>query len=414
MSSDGWKKGKLSQVCIYGKDKININDLQLTNYISTENMLPEKAGVTIANGLPRLKTLSAYKIGDVLVSNIRPYFKKIWFANKNGGCSNDVLVFRAKRNIYDSKFLYYNLSYDSFFDYSMSTSKGTKMPRGDKSALMNYIVPLIQLPEQKAIAATLSCLDDMIELNNRTNQVLEEMAQAIFKEWFVDFEFPDENGQPYKSSGGKMVESELGEIPEGWKVKPLGDCIEVIDNRGKTPPLSTDITDYPVIDVKALSGNSRIIDYGNCNKYVSRDIYVNWFRSGHPKNFDILLSTVGNLAQMKLFFGDMGCIAQNVVGFRSQKLSPFFMYEYLRSIRNDLMSYDIGSVQPSIKITHILKHLVLIPNDEFLFRFHTIAHSLTLGIYNNYLQGQKLFNIRDTLLPKLISGEIRVPIEEVV
>ncbi|MGI6428482.1 MAG: restriction endonuclease subunit S [Syntrophomonadaceae bacterium] len=120
--------------------------------------------------------------------------------------------------MYDNKFLYYNLSFDGFFDYSMSTSKGTKMPRGDKSALMNYIVPLIPLSEQKSIAATLSCLDDMIELNNRTNQILEEIAQAIFKSWFIDFEFPNEDGEPYKSSGGEMVESELGEIPKGWRV----------------------------------------------------------------------------------------------------------------------------------------------------------------------------------------------------
>ena len=192
-------------------------------------MLPEKAGVTIASGLPISKTLPAFKMGDVLVSNIRPYFKKIWFANKTGGCSNDVLVFRAKRNIYDNKFLYYNLSFDGFFDYSMSTSKGTKMPRGDKSALMNYIVPLIPLSEQKSIAATLSCLDDMIELNNRTNQVLEEIAQAIFKHWFVEFEFPNEEGEPYKSSGGEMVDSELGVIPKGWGIKLLGDCIESIE-----------------------------------------------------------------------------------------------------------------------------------------------------------------------------------------
>ena len=97
------------------------------------------------------------------------------------------------------------------------------------SDLKKLSIPLPPLSEQKTIAATLSCLDDMAELNNHTNQLLEEIAQAIFKHWFVDFEFPNEDGQPYKSSGGAMVDSELGEIPEGWRVGILDECIDFIN-----------------------------------------------------------------------------------------------------------------------------------------------------------------------------------------
>ena len=105
------------------------------------------------------------------MSNIRPYFKKIWFADCDGGCSNDVLVLRAKENI-NAKFLYYVLADDAFFNYSTATSKGTKMPRGDKTAIMQYEVPNFDLLTQKKIAAILSNIDEKIELNNRINDNL--------------------------------------------------------------------------------------------------------------------------------------------------------------------------------------------------------------------------------------------------
>ena len=121
-------KYKLKDICFYAMGKIDVNVLKGTDYISTENMLPNKECVTTASSLPKTAQTRAYQKGDVLVSNIRPYFKKIWFADCDGGCSNDVLVLRAKENI-NAKFLYYVLADDAFFNYSTATSKGTKMPR---------------------------------------------------------------------------------------------------------------------------------------------------------------------------------------------------------------------------------------------------------------------------------------------
>lgn len=139
---------ELNNVSNFVNSKIHISELTIENYISTENMLPDKSGVTVASNLPNVKSVSMYQKGDVLTSNIRPYFKKIWLASKTGGASNDVLIFRAK-NGYDSKFLYYILASDDFFAYSTKSSKGTKMPRGDKDAIMQYLVPDIKLSEQK-------------------------------------------------------------------------------------------------------------------------------------------------------------------------------------------------------------------------------------------------------------------------
>ena len=186
----------------------------------------------------------------------------------------------------------------------------------------------------------------------------------------------------------------------------LSDLVESVDNRGKTPPLSPDITNYPIIDVRALSGCSRIIDYNNCSKFVDEETYNNWFRSGHPQPYDILISTVGSLAEMKIFLGAVGCIAQNVVGFRCKQVSPLYIYQYLNYIKNDLVAYNIGSVQPSIKVTHIIKHHIFLPDKSEIEKFDAIAREMTNQIYSNCKENENLTQMRDTLLPKLMSGEV--------
>ena len=161
----------LSDICEYAKGKVDVAILDEKNYISTENMMPNKAGITSASALPTIVQTQAFLYGDVLVSNIRPYFKKIWFAEFEGGCANDVLVFRAKSGV-SKRFLYYVLSDNSFFEYSMSTSKGTKMPRGDKTAIMNYEVTRFTYKKQEKIAGILEVLDRKIRLNTEINKNL--------------------------------------------------------------------------------------------------------------------------------------------------------------------------------------------------------------------------------------------------
>lgn len=164
-------KYKLSDICSFAKGKVDVSDLTDRTYISTENMLPNKGGITSASSLPNMAQTQEYHKNDVLVSNIRPYFKKIWFAEYDGGCSNDVLVLRAKEGT-DAKFLYYVLADDAFFDYSTATSKGTKMPRGDKTAIMQYEVPTFDLSIQQKIARILSDIDAKIILNRNINKNL--------------------------------------------------------------------------------------------------------------------------------------------------------------------------------------------------------------------------------------------------
>ena len=378
-------KYKLSDICEYAKGKIDVANLNDRNYISTENMMPNKGGITKASSLPTINQTLAFFSGDVLVSNIRPYFKKIWFANFCGGCSNDVLVFRAKNDV-SKRFLYYVLTDNAFFNYSTATSKGTKMPRGDKTAIMEYEVPKFTYEEQEKIAGILSSLDDKIELNNRINENLEQQLVALFIHNFAD----------------NIAVASTDTCPM------LGDLIAVIDNRGKTPPLTTETFDYPIIDVGALKGSGRIVDFNNCTKYVEQSTYERWFRSGHPQPWDILISTVGSLAEMKIYLGSKGCMAQNVVALRARSISPLYLYQYLRFIRADLVAYNIGSVQPSIKVTHIVKHPIFVPENSKLENFEETAKTITNLLYANYNENESLKELRDTLLPRLMSSELDV------
>ena len=161
---------KLSEICEYSTKRIETESLDVDHYISTENMLSNKGGVFAASKVPSEKAVE-FKPGDVLISNIRPYFKKIWLADRCGGCSSDVLCLRALSGI-DKAFLYYLLSQDSFFEYVMSGAKGSKMPRGDKTQIMKWDVDVPDYAEQKRIGVFLKSIDDRITLNNRINHNL--------------------------------------------------------------------------------------------------------------------------------------------------------------------------------------------------------------------------------------------------
>ena len=171
-------QGILSDICMYSKERISVDDLTLDAYFSTENMLPNKAGVTTATSLPSTAQTTKCHIGDVLISNIRPYFKKILYCHREGGCSSDVLCFSPSSKKL-SAFLYGVLYSDSFFDFMVAGSKGTKMPRGDKQQIMTYpiYVPTNdELDEYNAIAMPI--LDDIYR-NTMENSNLSSLRDTL-------------------------------------------------------------------------------------------------------------------------------------------------------------------------------------------------------------------------------------------
>ena len=236
---------------------------------------------------------------------------------------------------------------------------------------------------QEKIVKVLKNIDNKIKVNNEINYNLEEQLKLFFEDNILK-KLNDEN--TYECS--------------------LYDQFDVIDNRGKTPPL-VEHSKYPIIDVKVLSGSERVINYNNCLKYVDKETYDTFFRSGHPKLYDTLLSTVGSLAELKIYLENIGTIAQNVVALRPKNDYRLFKYQYILSLRQRLTSYDIGSVQPSIKVTQFMKEIIKMPNDkEEIYKFENIAKANTLKMRNLMMENRYLERLRDTLLPKLMNGEI--------
>lgn len=186
--------------------------------------------------------------------------------------------------------------------------------------------------------------------------------------------------------------------------KKLNQLAKTIDNRGKTPPNDIYQTSFPLIEIASLRTEGRIATYRKCSKFVSEDVYNTWFRSGHPIQKDILMSTVGSLAELKLFWGNKGSIAQNIVAFRCYNKSlPMYLYQHLLRKQHELAAYEIGSVQASIKVSQVVEYDIDIPPKTLLEEFDRIATSLTGQIYTNEADIDMCHRLSNILLAKLSS-----------
>lgn len=169
----------LADIAEYVKDKISSNDVSLNNYVTTDSLLQNKRGREYAHNLPPMPcTLIHFQPKDILIANIRPYLKKIWFADIEGGCSSDVLVFRAKEGHF-SNFLYAVLMQDAFYDYVMKGVKGSKMPRGDKEQIMRYKMPTFSSDEEQNIGKIVVDIEKKLLLSRSINDNLAILGRSL-------------------------------------------------------------------------------------------------------------------------------------------------------------------------------------------------------------------------------------------
>ena len=381
---EDWKECKLGEVCYFAKDKVSVSELNNDIYISTENMIPNRGGITKATNLPTGEQTPSFESGDILVSNIRPYFRKIWKASFSGGCSADVLNFKSRNNI-SNDFLYYILSDDEFFKYCMTTSKGTKMPRGDKVAIMNYPLLLPNLSTQQKIAQILSSLDDKIELNNKINDNLEQQAQAIFKSWFVDFE-------PF---GGKM--------PEGWRMGKLSEIADYLNGLAmqKFRPLE-DEDGLPVLKIKELRQGTCDESSELCSPSLVRKEYI--IHDG-----DVIFSWSGTLF-VDLWCGGNCGLNQHLFKVTSKNYDKWFYYLWTKHHLDKFifLAADKATTMGHIKREELDKAEVVIPDFLVYNKINNILQPMIEQIITTRVENRKLSSLRDTLLPKLMSGEIEV------
>lgn len=384
---------ELQEICSYVKTKVETSNYSIEDYISTENMLPEKGGITVASSFPSGK-VTEFQENDILISNIRPYFKKIWKADRRGCCSNDVLCIRANINV-DTEFLYYLLSQNLFFAYVMSGANGSKMPRGDKQQIMNWEIEIpSEKEDQRRIASILSSLDRKIELNNKINADLEEMAQAIFKNWFVDFE-------PFKD--GKFVDSELGMIPEGWEVGRLTEIASYMNGLAmqKFPPENNEDS-LPVLKIKELGQGFCGTDSDRCSCNIKDECKIH--------NGDVIFSWSGTLLVDVWCGGDCG-LNQHLFKVTSKDYPKWFYYYWTKHHLQEFIhiAKDKAVTMGHIKRGHLEEALVAIPDNNSMDKAHELFEPILSKMISLRLENSRLSLLRDTLLPRLMSGEIEVP-----
>ena len=389
---------ELSNVSSYVTEKISVDSIDISEYITTDNLLQNKRGRVIAEKLPTQK-VTKFKQDDILIANIRPYLKKIWQADIDGGASSDVLVVRPN-DVIDNNFLYYALTQDSFFEYVMKGSKGTKMPRGDKSQIMNFVIPDLEIDEQIKIGKLLKSIDQKIQINNQINQELEAMAKTLYDYWFVQFDFPDQNGKPYKSSGGKMVYNpELKrEIPEGWGVEKLGKIANI--TMGQSPKG----TSYNEVGEGMLFFQGST-DFG-WRFPVARQYTTEPSRIAEED--DILLSVRAPVGTLNIA-DTRCCIGRGLAAINSKVGANSYIFNVMQDFKKlfDMLN-SVGTTFGSITKDDLYSLQLVYPPTELLMKFEKSVNSFDREIKNRSRQNQELTQLRDWLLPMLMNGQVKV------
>jgi type I restriction enzyme S subunit len=400
MSCNEWREVRLGEIIEFNP-KESISKGTLAKKISMDMINPFYKFVKEYE-IEEYKGGSKFRNGDTLMARITPCLEngktaKVTILNKKeiGFGSTEFIVLRAKEGETTEDFVYYIAISPYVRDIAIKSMTGTSgRQRAQVNVIQNIQIYLPPLNEQKAIAKILSDLDEKIEINNRINKILEEIAQTIFKRWFVDFEFPNESGEPYKSSGGEMVDSELGLIPKGWMVGKLEEIIEIYDF--KRIPLSS-IQRKKMKKIYPYYGASGIIDY--VDNYIFNGKYVLMGEDG------TVVDSQG-YPIVQYVYGEFWANNHTHV----LKTKGVFTEEYLYILlKNTIVKHIVtGAVQPKINQENLKKLKIIIPKDyriiELYINILKNMFAKKICLENQILNLSKL---RDTLLPKLMSGEIR-------
>ena len=332
--------------------------------------------------------------GDILFGKLRPYFRKVVIAPFDGLCSTDIWVVRPKGGI-DRNFLFYWMASEEFINRSTDTSEGTRMPRAKWDVVSKFATPMLHIDEQREIGATLRALDDRIALLRETNTTLEAIAQALFKSWFVDFD-PVRAKQEGREPEGmdadtaalfpdSFEESELGLVPKGWKIGKVDNILSRLS-------------------AKVRYTKDQIITDGVIPIYEQGAGILLGYHNG-PAQF---LADERNPA---FIFGDHTCvthlscepfdISQNVIPLKGKDRATLWVY-YAVKDKQAFQEYRRHWMELIVKD-------IVIPTPQICEAYANIFSIYHLKMESNVHQLRTITSIRDTLLPRLISGQLRIP-----
>ena len=332
--------------------------------------------------------------GDLILSNSAtpglPKFMKIKACIHDGW-----LLLRNFENV-RKEFLYYILLLNR--QKLLQLSNGSVFNNLKTDIVKNYIVDIPSIKKQDKILKIIGNIEDKLDVNNKLIANLEELSQTLFKRWFVDFEFPDENGAPYKANGGEMTNSELGEIPSDWKVGVLSDMTEII--MGQSP--KSDTYNNNKVGLPLLNGAS---DFKNRNikptKYTSDPKKI-----GH--NLDYVFGVRATIGLVTELDGEYA-IGRGAGLSKNNEENREFIYEILNQAFTYFERIGSGSVYINISSKDLKQYKLIIPSKQVLMKYHYQLEPIFSELHNRKEQITSLTNLRDTLLPKLMSGEIEIP-----
>jgi type I restriction enzyme S subunit len=421
-----WKDYKLSDF-IEINPKVTLKSGSKYSFVEMKD-LSESQKFVLPSQLKDISGGARFQNFDTLFARITPCLQngKICqvkgLNNSIGFGSTEFLVFRGKEGISNTDFVYYLSRYEVVRKFAEQNMIGTSgRQRVSKDAFENIELFLPDLSTQTAIAEILSSLDDKIELNNKINQELETLAQTLFKQWFIDFEFPNENGEPYKSSGGEMVESELGEIPKGWEVKPIAEFFEMVvgGDWGK------DIVDDEYTELNYVIRGTDIptLTNGTINSIPYRAIKPSKLKNRQLQINDIIIEISGGSKDQPT--GRTILITKEILErlnnnaipasfcrlIRPKKDFAELLGIYLKKIYDEGKTWEYQNQSTGISNFQFMHfqstELLILPAD---MRIIDDFNSMISGFYNlrTTNESQELILLRDTLLPKLISGELEI------
>ncbi|MCD6460196.1 restriction endonuclease subunit S [bacterium] len=327
--------------------------------------------------------------GDIILTSEAPLGEALfWNSSEKIVLSQRLFSIRVKKNILYPEFFYFFVKSYIYQHELGSRATGTTVLGIRQSELVKTTVLCPPLLEQKAIAKILSDLDSKIELNRQMNKTLEEIGQALFKKWFVDFEFPDKNGNPYKSSGGAMVESELGEIPKGWNVSNIGEVLSL---------------EYG----KALKKDNR--QFGEVPVYGSNG-QIGWHNEKLVNGPGIIVGRKGNPGIVTWIHTDFFPIDTTFYVVPAGVIeSLHYLFFDLQRQNLDLVSAD--SAVPGLNRNIAYMNRIVVPTNNILRKFEKYLKLINIRVHSNFEQNITLKTMRDSLLPRLMSGKIRVKCE---
>ena len=416
-----WKKVKVKNVAKVNKSTIsekyhteNIEYIDISS-VGEREMLPP-VPMAFSNAPSRAKRLLSD--GDTLISTVRPnlrHFTYLKEVEQNWVASTGFAVISPKDEV-DSRFLYYYLTSDSFVDYLSAVADGAAYPAFNPKEVEEAELAYPSLSEQKAIAGVLGALDDKIELNRKMNETLEEMAQAIFKSWFIDFDTVKAKAKSQKPFGmdaetaalfpDSFEDSPLGNIPKGWKVSRLSEITSTQYGYTETA------TDKPVgphfLRVKDINKQNWI----EWSKVPFCSISQDDYKKYKLKMGDIVVSRMADPGKSAIVEQDVKAVfASYLVKLETNSLSKaYYIYGFLKSplYQEYVLGAKSGSVQSSMNAKVITAVKLALPQHKLIEAYFELILPLRNKICTNLEENLSLENIRNALLPKLLSGEIRV------